>query len=151
MTATSGCAGSGMSELTVPGNNEYGTRFNIDWGVFESGTYSYGPVGSTVRRLGGGRSGYEMFFDLTLDFKFKDGREYHEEIDIRPLIQEMVKKHEIPDMTKTRWGGGATLVININDKKLSMDYEVSEYIWKESTKQMFYKNYIYPVFEKTMK
>lgn len=150
MTATTGCAASGMNEVKVPGNDDYTTRFNIDWHVFESGTYSYGPVGSTVRRLGGARSGYELFFDIILDFRFKDGREYHEKIDIRPLIQEMTRKHDIPDMTKTKWGGGAALIININDNKLSIDYEIHERIWKESPKQLLFKSYIFPVFEKTL-
>jgi hypothetical protein len=150
MTATTGCAANGIDEVKVPGNYDYGINFKIDWKVFESGTYIYGPLGSTVRRLGGARLGYELFFDLTLDFRFKDGREYHEKIDIRPLIREMVKKHDIPDMTKTKWGGGADLIISINVDKLSMVYEVQESLWKERTKQMFYKYYRYPVFEKTL-
>lgn len=150
ITATSGCAKSGMNEVKVPGNCQYGTRFKIYWDIFESGTYSYGPEGSTVRQLGGGRSGYELFFDLTMDFRFKDGREYHEKIDIRPLIREMVKKHDIPDMTKTKWGGGAVLVIEIKNDKLSMVYEVYEYIWKENPKLLTFERNYYPVFEKTL-
>lgn len=150
MTATTGCAANGINEVKVPGNYDYGINFKIDWKVFESGTYIYGPMGSTVRRLGGARLGYELFFDLTLDFRFKDGREYHEKIDIRPLIREMVNKYDIPDMSKTKWGGGATLIININDDKLSIVYEVHERIWKESPKQMFFNEYRYPVFEKTL-
>ena len=74
--------------------------------VEPGGTYIYGPEGSTVRKLRGIRGGYVDFYDLTLDFKFKDGREYHEKIDIRPLIREMIKKHDIPDMIKNEMGGG---------------------------------------------
>lgn len=150
MTATNGCAANGINEVKVPGNYDYAILFKIDWAAFETGTYSYGPEGSTVRRLGGGRSGYELFFDLTLDFRFKDGRNFHEKIDIRPLIQELVKKHEIPDMTKTKWGGNAALIIRIEGDGLIIDYEVSEYIKKENPSRMLSKRYTYRVFEKSL-
>ena len=153
MTTTSGCATGRTTEMKIPGNpnlNDYAIFFEIDWDVYDSGTYSYGPEGSTVRRMGGGRLGYKLFFDLTLDFKYKDGREYHEKIDIRPLIQKMVKQHQIFDLSKTKWGGGARLIINIKADKLSIEYLIYERIKKENPKRLLSKKRFYPVFEKTL-
>ena len=153
MTTTSGCATGRMTEMKIPGNpnlNDYAIIFEIDWDVYDSGTYSYGPEGSTVRRMGGGRLGYKLFFDLTLDFKYKDGREYHEKIDIRPLIQKMVKQHQIFDLSKTKWGGMATLIVRIERDLLAIDYEVREYIRKENPKLFFSKPHLYPIFDKNL-
>ncbi len=140
-----------MDEVKVPGCSEYAILFEIDWDSFESGTYSYGPEGSSIRRLGGGRSGYQMFFDLTLNFIFKDGREYNEQIDLRPLIDKMVKRYEIPDVRKTEWGGSGDLVVSLNANKLSIHYRVIEYEIKEDTKQIFHTINEYPVYEKILK
>ena len=164
MTTTSGCATGRMTEMRIPGNpnlNDYAIVFKRERGVLESGTFSYGPEGSTIRKLGNrgrsgwklgnrGRSGYKLFFDLTLDFKYKNGRKYHEKIDIRPLIQKMVEQHKIFDLSKTRWGGYTSLIIKIEPNRLAIDYEVREYIREENPKRFFSKGHLYPVFEKTL-
>lgn len=151
MTATSGCADSGMNEIKVPGNYDYAIQIKKDRDVVEpGGTYIYGPEGSAVHKLRGVRGGYVGFYELTLDFKCKDGREYHERIDVRPLILEMINKHDIPDMTKTKWGGNATLIIQIERDLLKLYYEVSEYIKRENPDRMLSEQHSFPVFEKKL-
>lgn len=152
MITTSGCANSNNKDVSLPGNPElsdYATDFDIDWDVFESGTYVYGLRSSMVRRIGGIRDGYRSFYDLTLDFKFKDGRKYHEKIDVKSLIIEMVKNHEIHDLRADKWGGMTTLKIRIKSNKLIIYYVVSERIKEDNPINVFSKRYSYPVFEKT--
>ncbi len=152
MTTTSGCATGRMTEMRIPGNpdlNDYAIDFEPDWDVFEAGTFSYDPR-DTRKLWMGGRLGYQDFYTLTLNFKFKDGREYHEKIDIRPLIQKMVKQHQIFDLSKTKWGGGARLIITINTNRLSIEYLIYERIKKENPKRLLSKKRFYPVFEKTL-
>lgn len=148
---TFGCANN-YNKVSLPGNPElsdYGIDFDTDWKVFESGTYVYGPEGSMVRHMSG-RMGYQSFYDLTLDFKFKDGRTYHEKIDVKSLIEKMVKNHEIHDLKADKWGGRTELQIRIKNDKLIIVYEVSERIKEENPVKVFSKRYYYPVFEKTL-
>lgn len=152
MTTTSGCATGRMTEMRIPGNpnlNDYCIHFETDWDVFETGTFSYDP--SDTRKLHmSTRCGYQDFYILKMDFKFKNGREYHEKIDMRPLIREMVEQHKIFDLSKTKWGGGARLIITINIDKLSIEYLVYKRIKKENPKRLLSKKLFYPVFEKTL-
>lgn len=152
MTTTSGCATGRMTEMRIPGNpnlNDYCIHFETDWDVFETGTFSYDP--SDTRKLHmSTRCGYQDFYILKMDFKFKNGREYHEKIDMRPLIREMVEQHKIFDLTKTKWGGMATLIVRIEQDRLVIDYEVREYIREEKPKLFFSKGHLYPIFEKTL-
>lgn len=151
MMTTSGCANS-SNEFSLPGNpnlSDYTINFDIDWKVFESGTYIYGPEGTEVRNISG-RTGYQSFYDLTLDLKFKDGRKYHEKIDVQSLIVEMVKNHEIHDLSADNWGGMTILNISIKKDQLIIDYIVSERIKKGNPVRVLSKDYFYPVFEKTL-
>ena len=147
MTTTESARGSTLEEIAVPGNYDYGTRFMFDWNVVDSGTYRYGVEESKTRRLGGTRLGYELFYTLWLDFKMKDGREYHEIIDMLPLIKELVKTHDIPDVSKTKWGGSATINIKITDDDLVLEYEVTERIIEPRYKL---KNQYFPMFKKAL-
>lgn len=152
MMTTSGCSANIGSKIQIPGNpnlSDYSTHFDIDWKVFESGTYVYGPEGSAVRNISG-RGGYQSFYDLTLDLKFKDGRNYHEKVDVQSLIGEMLKKYDIHDLRADKWGGTTTLNIDIKRNKLIINYMVRERIIKENPKRYLSKKYYYPVFEKPL-
>jgi len=133
--------------VEVPGDDEYGTQFEIDWSVFDSGTYSYGPEGSTVRQVGGGRSGYLAFYDLTLDFSFKDGRRYSEIIDVNALMRKLIKKIEVFDNRNTRWGGSATLLITIHENELMLNYRISERTLEPDYELTYY---YYPLYKKKL-
>jgi|GEM_PF-6818702 len=139
--------------MKIPGNpilNDYAIRFDIDWDMLTSGTYIYSSGDKRIHQLGGGRAGYTLFYPLIMDFKFKDGREYHENINIEPLIQKMVKNHKIFDLSKTKWGGFATINIKLESNRLVMNYELSEMIKKGNPPMMRSKYYRYPVFEKIL-
>ena len=157
MMTTTGCAGRNSDGFRVPGNpfpNEYGLHFQVDWKVYDSGTWIYLPRGDEridPHKMGNvGRSGYRSFNILTLDFKFKDGRAYHEEIDLRPLIAEMLKNNTIPDLSKTKWGGYTDVEINVHADKLSLVYVVTEYIKKENPPRRLSKDYRFPLLEKAL-
>jgi len=156
MTATTGCATNKMNRIKIPGNpilNDYGIRFKIDWDAFESGTYIYNPdnvIKGIPNLIGGGVFGHLDFYTLILDFKFKDGREYHEKIDLKPLIRKMVQKYTIPDLSKTKWGGFATIIIRVERDRIKMDYELSEMIKKGNPIRHLSKKYFFPIFEKNL-
>ena len=148
---TVGCANNN-NDFSVPGNPElsdYAINFDTDWKVFDSGTYVYGPKGSEARYISG-YTGHRLFYDLTLNLKFKDGRTYHEKIKIKPLIEEMVKNHEIHDLKADKWGGMTILNITIKSEKLVISYIVSERIKEENPVKVYSKRYYYPLFEKTL-
>lgn len=154
MMTISGCANSSCERINVPGHpgaHSYGINFDLDWDVYDAGTFSYGQEGSTFRQMGGGRSGYELFYDLTLDFKLKDGREYYEKIDLRPLIKTMLENHELPDLSKSKWGGSAFIEIIVKTDKLSIVYYILQRRrTKDGQRVLFHKSYCFPVFEKTL-
>ncbi|BHH84968.1 hypothetical protein [Desulforhopalus sp. 52FAK] len=152
MMTTSGCANSDYNNYSVPGNpnlSDYSINFHIDRGVLDSGTYIYGPEGSKARYISG-YTGHQSFYDLTLDLKFTDGREYHEKIEIKLLIEEMVKKYKIHDLSEDKWGGMTILEIRIKSDNLIISYIVSERIKEENPIRVFSKRYYYPLFEKTL-
>ncbi|MCK9171811.1 MAG: hypothetical protein M0P01_15485 [Treponema sp.] len=154
MITTSGCANNNYEKIQVPGNPstyDYGITFDLDWDVYDSGTYSYGPLGSEVERMGGGTTGYRLFHELTLDFKFKNGQEYQEKIDLRPLIKKMLVNHEFPDLSKSKWGGSVDIRIIVEQNRLSIVY----YIYKRrrnenGQKRLSSMRYEYPLFEKNL-
>ncbi len=151
MTATNSCVAGKVGVMQqVPEKFDYDTRFEFDWDVYESGTYSYGPEGRMSSHMGKTRARYQVFFDLTLDFRFKDGREYHEKIDTQSLIRKMMGNYEIPDMTKTKQRRKVSLIVRIERDRLAMDYLVSEHIVKEKPKRQLSKRRLYPVFEKML-
>lgn len=156
MTTITGCATNKMDRINVPGNpilNDYGITFEIDWDVFESGTYIYNSqdvIEDLPHQMGGGRSGYMYFYTLILDFKFKDGREFHEEIDLKSLIQQMVKKHNVFDLKTTKWGGFAQVNIWVKSDRLVLDYNLSKVLKKGNPPMLYFKDYYYPVFEKIL-
>jgi hypothetical protein len=88
---------------------------------------------------------------LALDFRFKDGREYHETIDIRPLVEKMLNKHALPDLSKSKWGGFASLKIIIQSNKLSIVYRLFEQRKTEDGQRILTsKRYDYTLFEKKL-
>lgn len=62
----------------------------------------------------------------------------------------MVKKHEIHDLKADKWGGMTILKIRIKSDKLIISYIVSERIKEENPVRVLSKDYIYPLFEKTL-
>lgn len=140
-------------EKKTPGNpdtNDYALHFRVDYKVVEQGatyTYRYGG-GSETHDLGGGRSGYGAFGELVLDFTFKDGRVFHEVINLRKLMADMLQKYDIYDLKKTKFGGTAELNIRIDEKRVSIDYTITHRV----AKNPFYilKYYQYPIFEKIL-
>ena len=151
-----GCAVAKEERMKIPGNpilNDYGITFKIDWDIFESGTYIYSPkdeIEDLPSLMGGGGSGYARFYTLILDFKFKDGREFHEEINLELLILEMVQKHNIFDLKTTKWGGFAEVNIRVKSDRLILDYNLSEMVKKEYPEMVLYKEHYYPIFEKKL-
>ena len=137
-------------EKRTPGNpwtNTYALHFDIDYKVVEQGaTYQYIPKGEHwVHGLGGGRGGYGLFDELIMDFGFKDGRKFYEVIDLRALMAAMLERYSIFDLAKTKFGGVAEFEIRIDQKRLTIDYQITLI---ESEKPYIRKYYEYPVFEK---
>lgn len=148
---TAGCATIHKKKL-IPGNPnlaDYGLNFNIDWNVFDSGTYIYGPEGTEPTPISG-YIGLQDFYVLILDLNFKDGRKYHEKIDIKPLIKHMVKDKNIHDLSTDKWGGRTALNVGITRNKITINYTVYEYKIEENPKRHVSKKYVYPVFERPL-
>lgn len=162
MTGITGCSEVNSShhyeampfERQTPGNpttNDYALHFRVDYKVVEQGatyTYRYGG-GSETHGLGGGRSGYGAFGELVLDFKFKDGRAFHEVINLRKLMANMLQRYKIHDLSDTdlEYGGSAYLSINIDNNGIFIDYNLDKQI---SIKPYISQYYQYPLFEKVL-
>ena len=152
LTGMTACAAEvEMKDLDVPGHFDYHTKFRPDWDVFDTGTYLYDPGDDRRHGIGGGRSGYTEFYTLMMDFQFKDGRTFHEEVDIKPLIKEMLKKHTIPDMRKREKGrgpgSGVGLEIFIKELEIVIEYVVTEQILEPDYEHLKYR---YPLYKKTL-
>ena len=162
MTGITGCSEVNSShhyeampfERQTPGNpttNDYALHFRVDYKVVEQGatyTYRYGG-GSETHGLGGGRSGYGAFGELVLDFKFKDGRAFHEVINLRKLMANMLQRYKIHDLSDTdlEYGGSAYLSINIDNNGIFIDYNLDKQM---SMKPYISQYYQYPLFEKVL-
>ena len=113
-------------EKKIPGNpclRSYTLAFGTDWKLFKEGTYSYIPKGPDwVYHIGGSRTGYGLFDDLIMDFSFTDGRVFHEVIDFRKLMAEMLQRYTIFDLAKIPFGGFAELDVNIIQDKIIANY-----------------------------
>lgn len=141
-------------ERQTPGNpttNDYALHFRVDYKVVEQGatyTYRYGG-GSETHGLGGGRSGYGAFGELVLDFKFKDGRAFHEVINLRKLMADMLQRYKIHDLSDTdlEYGGSVYLSINIDNNGIFIDYNLDKQM---SIKPYISQYYQYPLFEKVL-
>ena len=96
------------------GVNEFGFSFEIDWDVFESGTYTF--LDQKDRRIGGARLGNKFVTPLKLDVKLKDGRQFQETIDIEGIFKKIQKNRELPDISKSKYGGSTTLEIHIGEE-----------------------------------
>ena len=156
----------------VPGAREYAINFEIDYDIFDSGKYHYKPLNTFPdgNRMGGGRLGGGYFDVLIMDFKFKDGRAYHEEIDMRPLVEEMREKYKLPPQMLPMWhqhrlpGRQISLLVgwsifsNVNVKitrnKLLIDYQLTETVLvpvpPEIGPGFKYQTKNYPLFEKDL-
>jgi len=146
-TGIDGIADAQDDFVEVPGDDEYSIRFEVDWSVFDSGTFSYGPEGSTVRDIGGGRGAYGAFFNLTLDFSFKDGRRYGEVIDVKEYVRQLAATVEVFGNRDTDWNVFATLVIQIEKNELALIYRVSEQILEPDYE---HRHHYYPLYRKTL-
>ena len=139
-------------EKKIPGNpclRSYTLAFGTDWKLFKEGTYSYIPKGPDwVYHIGGSRTGYGLFDDLIMDFSFTDGRVFHEVIDFRKLMAEMLQRYTIFDLAKIPFGGFAELDVNIIQDKIIANYILSEPIQEEPHRILRY--YQYPVFVKDL-
>ena len=159
MSGTNGCSPTSSAnhvkllpfEKKTPGNprsNDYGLNFDIDHDIVQPGAtyqYNYGRMRET-HGLGGGRSGYGLFGELVLDFSFKDGRTFHEVLDLRALMRAMLQKYEIYDLSKTKFGGTAEIIIKIDKTRITIDYSLTE---RKQEEPHFVLSYIqYPVFVK---
>lgn len=137
-------------ERRIPGNsldNTYGIDFDIDYeAINDDATYRYSVEGKNfVHGLGGGRFGYGRFGELIMDFELKDGRKFHEVLDFRALVVEMLQKYEIFNLAKTKFGGFAKFDIKIDNKRLVVDYVLT--VIKNNNPYVFHY-YNYPVYEK---
>ncbi len=161
MSGTNGCSPTSSAnhvkllpfEKKTPGNprsNDYGLNFDIDHDIVQPGAtyqYNYGRMRET-HGLGGGRSGYGLFGELVLDFSFKDGRTFHEVLDLRNLMRAMLQKYEIYDLSKTQFGGSAELLIRVDQKRLTIDYSLIE--TKQEDPHFLWTYIHYPVFVKDL-
>ena len=160
----------------VPGAGSYGFFLIVEKDareLFESGKYFYSPVrtgldGEKITKYGGRDwlLGCGYFDVLTLDFKFKDGRVYHEEIDLRPLVEEMRQKYKLPPQMLPTWHTAyyykeipimvgwapfAKVNVKIMNDKLVMDYELTEDIpYPEGVVGFKTQRHYYPLFEKVL-
>ena len=162
MTGITGCSEVNSShhyeampfERQTPGNpttNDYALHFIVDYKVVEQGatyTYRYGG-GSETHGLGGGRSGYGAFGELVLDFKFKDGRAFHEVINLRKLMANMLQRYKIHNLSDTHleYNGGAEVNIKIDKERIFIDYTLDK---TKSMNPLISEYYQYPLFEKSL-
>lgn len=145
-----GCAmGRKSDTFPVQGDNEYGINFELDYDVFDEGEYFYAPFdrySDSPLRMGGGRSGYRRYYTLIMNFSFKDGRSFHEEIDIEALMRDLADRENIYDV-RGLLGSGATVEINISKHDLIIVYVISEVFFKPNYK---IKDYRYPLYRKEL-
>ena len=141
-------------ERQTPGNpttNDYALHFRVDYKVVEQGatyTYRYGG-GSEAHGLEGGRSGYGAFGELVLDFKFKDGRIFHEVINLKKLMADMLQRYKIQDLSDTHleYNGCAEVNIKIDKERIFIDYTLDK---TKSMNPLISEYYQYPLFEKSL-
>ena len=160
MNGTNGCGATNSStnqdkllpfEKKTPGNptlNYYGLRFDIDYDIVKKGAtyqYNYGKA-REAHGLGGSRSGYGLFGELILDFSFKDGRTFHQVLNLRDLMATMLQKYDIYDLGETKFGGSTDLLIRIDQMRLTIDYSVDE--TKRKDPHFLWGFRQYPIFEK---
>ena len=73
-----------------------------------------------------GRYGYQDIGELKLNFALKDGRNIEKNIDLIPLFADLQKNVNIIDLSKSKFGGYADLVIRIERDHLEIDYRLLE-------------------------
>lgn len=149
-----GCAMNRETEIfPVQGDDEYGINFQLDYDVFDEGGYYYAPsdlYGGSARKprkMGGIRSGYRRYYTLIMDFSFKDGRSFHEEVDIEALMRDLASREDIFDNRDTKWGGVTELEVTVDSGRLNIDYEVTERILEPKYKVFRYR---YPLYRKAL-
>lgn len=162
MTGITGCSEINNShhyeampfERQTPGNpttNDYAINVNADYNIIERGaTYTYGYGGGTeTHGLGGGRSGYGAFGELVLDFKFKGGRIFHEVINLKKLMADMLQRYQIQDLSDTHleYNGGAEVNVKIDKERIVIDYTLDK---TKSMNPLISEYYQYPLFEKSL-
>ena len=94
------------------GADRIGFSFEIDWDIFESGTYSFIDVKN--RRIGGARLGYDYITPLDLKIRLKNGEEFQKSIDVPQLLANLEKQFDLPNIKKSDYGGFASIEIHIN-------------------------------------
>ena len=124
---------------------KYGVDIKKVFEEVEHGTFSFAnfkdqPLGNR------GRGGYIDFPPLELKFTLKNGKQYHEVIELEPLMQQMEQQHNLPDVSQTEFGGFAYLKIKVG-KQLIIDYELSI---KTDNSGVRYKDYSFPVYHKVL-
>lgn len=124
----------------MPGNpdlNLCGISFMVDKNAFARGTYSYAPEGSRVLIIADeGRFGYQSTGVLSLDYTLKNGRRIQEQIDLQPLLNELLENPQLINLSATMFGGYADLVVRIASNRLEVDYRLLERKKKQSSTEM---------------
>ena len=149
MATVSGC----MLKTDSPpvlGANFYGWNFKVDYkNAVESGTYRVGLESNSPHGLGGGASAGTKYYTFWLDFRMKDGREYHEIIDTKILVRELREKFDVPDTRKTQWGGNALIIFYITNNELIIKYMITKYNKKNPKIWKFEREY-FPMYKKIL-
>lgn len=135
----------------LPGNpdlNLFGISSSINKDIFSQGNYRYNfEKDKTMRITENGRYGYQDIGELKLNFTLKDGRNIEKNIDLIPLFTDLQKDANIIDLSKSKFGGYADLVIRIERDHLAIDYRLLERKKRtelseiEQTQAIYLKNY----------
>lgn len=161
------------SEYPVPGVDLYTLRFDVDHAVIKSGTYLYEPsefphkanspepknspepinspepsknprINSHGRRLGGRELALQEFYTLELQYRLKSGQQIYQSIDVKALIKKLVDTVDIPNLRNSEYGGGATVVVQINATDINLAYHLHEdYLGPQG--QLHFKTHVYPL------
>ena len=84
--------------------------FDTDPEVYDVGTYSFASV-KNRQLANSSRGGFGWFPPLELKFKLRNGKEYHEVLDIETLMTELDAREDLPQVNEMEGGGMAALKV----------------------------------------
>lgn len=138
-----------IEKVTIPGDHAYSIHFSKDH-KFISNKSRWIYNDNEKRSWNSGRGEYDNFYNLTLDIVTNSGDSIHEVIAIKDHVIELIKKHQVPDMTRldARRGKGANIRVYADKERVVGVYDVWKAFENESPSSWQSKTYQYPLFEK---
>lgn len=136
-------------EFPIPGVESYALRVNFDRSVFKEGRYFYGDKNATAvtkqfNKLPARELGLDRFFDLQVEMWSLNGEKLRSDIDMNCLIDELVATTKLPDLRSSEHGGGATLVIEIEQHQVEVQYHLhKDYLGEQG--QFYFETQVFPV------